>query len=343
MQERAVETARSSTREPRTCLREHAASARQRSRRPVQSRGPDGRTDASSAAGSTGASTSGCAATCARTTTGSTTTGDSSSRGSRRRGACSPTTARCTCTSTTARRTTRRCCSTPCSGATASSTSSSGRTTTARRPEARWPTKHDTILVYVKDPAALLVRLRGRRPRAVHGAGARHAREGRARQAPDRRLVAHDRADDRREKTGYPTQKPEGILRRIIQASSRPGDRVLDFFAGSGTTGAVASALGRDAVLVDDNPEAIAVMRARMPHARSCRVLRTPDRARTPHGPIGLPVVVAGGSCPPGIASCASRYAVTLIPALSASWTRAARTSPSASHRATRRAPGILK
>ena len=44
-----------------------------------------------------------------------------------------------------------------------------------------------------------------------------------------------------REKTGYPTQKPEGILRRIIQASSRPGDRVLDFFAGSGTTGAVAA------------------------------------------------------------------------------------------------------
>jgi len=70
-----------------------------------------------------------------------------------------------------------------------------------------------------------------------------------------------------REKTGYPTQKPEGILRRIIQASTRPGDRVLDFFAGSGTTGAVASALGRDAVLVDDNPDAIAVMRARMPHA----------------------------------------------------------------------------
>ena len=70
-----------------------------------------------------------------------------------------------------------------------------------------------------------------------------------------------------REKTGYPTQKPEGILRRIVQASSRPGDRVLDFFAGSGTTGAVASALGRDAVLVDANPEAIAVMRTRMPHA----------------------------------------------------------------------------
>ena len=70
-----------------------------------------------------------------------------------------------------------------------------------------------------------------------------------------------------REKTGYPTQKPEGVLRRIVQASSRPGDRVLDLFAGSGTTGAVAAALGRDAVLVDENPEAIAVMRRRMPAA----------------------------------------------------------------------------
>ena len=70
-----------------------------------------------------------------------------------------------------------------------------------------------------------------------------------------------------REKTGYPTQKPEGILRRIVQASTRPGVRVLDLFAGSGTTGAVAAALGRDAVLVDDNPEAVAVMRRRMPEA----------------------------------------------------------------------------
>ena len=70
-----------------------------------------------------------------------------------------------------------------------------------------------------------------------------------------------------REKTGYPTQKPEGVLRRIVQASSRPGDRVLDLFAGSGTTGAVAAALGRNAVLVDANPEAIEVMVKRMPDA----------------------------------------------------------------------------
>jgi site-specific DNA-methyltransferase (adenine-specific) len=65
------------------------------------------------------------------------------------------------------------------------------------------------------------------------------------------------------EKTGYPTQKPEGVLRRMLQASSREGDWVLDFFAGSGTTGAVAGALGRRFVLVDSNEEAIAVMRRR--------------------------------------------------------------------------------
>ena len=65
------------------------------------------------------------------------------------------------------------------------------------------------------------------------------------------------------EKTGYPNQKPEGIMKRVIAASSDPGDLVLDFFAGSGTTGLVANRMGRRAVLVDSNPEAIDVMRKR--------------------------------------------------------------------------------
>ncbi|MGC5172798.1 DNA-methyltransferase [Micromonospora sp. DT81.3] len=136
----------------------------------------------------------------------------------------------------------------------------------------RWPTKHDTILVYVKDPDRYWFDSDAvdREPYMAPG------------------LVTPEKAErgklptdvwwhtivptTGREKTGYPTQKPEGILRRIIQASTRPGDRVLDFFAGSGTTGAVAAALGRDAVLVDDNPEAIAVMRARMPAATASPV-----------------------------------------------------------------------
>jgi site-specific DNA-methyltransferase (adenine-specific) len=66
-----------------------------------------------------------------------------------------------------------------------------------------------------------------------------------------------------KEKTGYPTQKPLGILTRIISASSNPGDVVLDFFAGSGTTGEAAAQLGRKFILIDNNPEAIDVMRRR--------------------------------------------------------------------------------
>ncbi|NYD67502.1 DNA-methyltransferase [Agromyces atrinae] len=131
------------------------------------------------------------------------------------------------------------------------------------RTKKRWPTKHDTILVYVKNPTG------------YHFDSTAVDRE--PYMAPG--LVTPEKAElgklptdvwwhtivspTGREKTGYPTQKPEGILRRIIQASSREGDWVLDFFAGSGTTGAVAAALGRRFVLVDQNPEAIAVMKAR--------------------------------------------------------------------------------
>jgi site-specific DNA-methyltransferase (adenine-specific) len=67
-----------------------------------------------------------------------------------------------------------------------------------------------------------------------------------------------------REKTGYPTQKPEGVLRRIVQASTRPDDWCLDFFAGSGTLGAVATTLGRHYVLIDSNPQAVEIMRTRL-------------------------------------------------------------------------------
>ena len=66
------------------------------------------------------------------------------------------------------------------------------------------------------------------------------------------------------ERTGYPTQKPEGVVRRIVSASSTPGGWCLDFFAGSGTLGAVCAALGRRCVLVDSNPQAVAVMAARL-------------------------------------------------------------------------------
>ncbi len=143
----------------------------------------------------------------------------------------------------------------------------------------RWPTKHDTILVYVKDPAqywfdsAAVDREPYMAPGLVTAAKAERGK------LPTDVWWHTIVPTTGREKTGYPTQKPEGILRRIVQASSRPGDRVLDFFAGSGTTGAVASALGRDAVLVDDNPAAIEIMKHRMPHAR---IVGVPEGGSTP-------------------------------------------------------------
>lgn len=70
-----------------------------------------------------------------------------------------------------------------------------------------------------------------------------------------------------RERTGYPTQKPLGILERLVRVHTRPGDRILDFFAGSGTTGEAAARHGRHAVLVDERAEAIEVMRSRLAFA----------------------------------------------------------------------------
>ena len=87
------------------------------------------------------------------------------------------------------------------------------------------------------------------------------------------------------EKTGYATQKPEGIVRRMVLASTRPGDWCLDFFAGSGTLGAVAAKLGRRYVLVDSNPDAVATMHARL--ARSRARARRSDLVSTPMDDIG--------------------------------------------------------
>jgi DNA modification methylase len=135
----------------------------------------------------------------------------------------------------------------------------------------RWPTKHDTILVYVKDPQAYWFDSDAVDREPYMAPGLVTAEKAARGKLPTDVWWHTIVPTSGREKTGYPTQKPEGILRRIVQASSRPGDAVLDFFAGSGTTGAVASALGRHAVLVDDNPDAVAVMQQRMPHATLVR------------------------------------------------------------------------
>jgi site-specific DNA-methyltransferase (adenine-specific) len=131
------------------------------------------------------------------------------------------------------------------------------------RPKNRWPPKHDSILLYVKNPAnytfnyAEIERIPYMAPGLV---GPEKAARGKL---PTDTWWHTIVPTNGKEKTGYPTQKPLGILRRIVQASSRPGDLVLDFFAGSGTTGAACLEFGRRFILVDDNPQAIEVMRRR--------------------------------------------------------------------------------
>jgi site-specific DNA-methyltransferase (adenine-specific) len=131
----------------------------------------------------------------------------------------------------------------------------------------RWPSKHDTILVYVKDVENYYFDSDAvdREPYMAPGL-VTPEKVARGKLPTD--VWWHTIVSPTgNEKTGYPTQKPIGILRRIVQASSAPGDMVLDFFAGSGTTGAVAAALDRSFVLIDQNPEAIEVMRARFADA----------------------------------------------------------------------------
>jgi site-specific DNA-methyltransferase (adenine-specific) len=132
------------------------------------------------------------------------------------------------------------------------------------RSRTRWPAKHDTILVYVNDPRRHVFHADAvdREPYLAPGlVGPEKAARGKLPTDVWWHTIVSPTG---REKTGYPTQKPEAVLRRIVAASSDPGDWVLDFFAGSGTTGAVARSLGRRFVLVDINPQAVAVMRRRL-------------------------------------------------------------------------------
>ena len=127
----------------------------------------------------------------------------------------------------------------------------------------KWPPKHDNILVYVKDAdgyvfnADAIERIPYMAPGLV---GPEKAARGKL---PTDTWWHTIVPTNGKERTGYPTQKPLGILKRIVLASSNPGDMVLDFFAGSGTMGEACLALGRRFVLMDNNPEALAVMARR--------------------------------------------------------------------------------
>jgi len=129
--------------------------------------------------------------------------------------------------------------------------------------KSRWPAKHDTILVYVKNPAKYYFSNESVDREPYMAPGLVTPEKVAKGKLPTDVWWHTIVSPTGREKTGYPTQKPLGILRRVIQASSKEGDMVLDFFAGSGTTGAAAAELGRNFILVDQNPESIQVMKER--------------------------------------------------------------------------------
>ena len=133
------------------------------------------------------------------------------------------------------------------------------------RPKSRWPAKHDTILWYARDPKRYVFDFDAM-DRIPYMAPGLVGKEKAARGKTPTDVWWHTIVPTNgKEKTGYPTQKPLGVLERIIKVHSERGDVVLDYFAGSGTTGDAAARHGRGYVLIDENPEAIAVMKKRLP------------------------------------------------------------------------------
>jgi len=131
------------------------------------------------------------------------------------------------------------------------------------KPRNRWPAKHDNILFYAKDPEAYTFNVDeiDREPYMAPGlVGPEKARRGKL---PTDTWWYTIVGTNSKERNGYPTQKPLGIINRIVRASSNPGEVVMDFFAGSGTVGESCLQLGREFILVDNNPEALEVMRKR--------------------------------------------------------------------------------
>jgi site-specific DNA-methyltransferase (adenine-specific) len=131
------------------------------------------------------------------------------------------------------------------------------------RTKKKWPAKHDNILWYAKNPEEYQFHLEecDRIPYMAPGlVGAKKAANGKT---PTDTWWHTIVSPNGHEKTGYPTQKPRGILDRIVKVHALPGDSVMDFFAGSGSFGETAVELGMKCVLIDNNPEALRVMEHR--------------------------------------------------------------------------------
>ncbi len=132
------------------------------------------------------------------------------------------------------------------------------------RSKNKWPAKHDNILWYAKNPEVYTFNYdeMDRIPYMAPGlVGEEKAAQGKTPTDVWWHTIV---SPNGKEKTGYATQKPLGILQRIVRIHTRPGDLVMDFFAGSGTLGEAAARNGRDWVLIDNNPEAIRVMADRL-------------------------------------------------------------------------------
>jgi site-specific DNA-methyltransferase (adenine-specific) len=135
------------------------------------------------------------------------------------------------------------------------------------RSRRRWPAKHDTLLWYARDPQRYTFRYEeiDRIPYMAPGlVGPEKAARGKTPTDVWWHTVVPTSGPER---TGYATQKPLGLVSRIVRVHSNPGDLLLDFFAGSGTLGEAAARLGRRFILVDNNPQALAVMRRRLAFA----------------------------------------------------------------------------
>jgi site-specific DNA-methyltransferase (adenine-specific) len=148
------------------------------------------------------------------------------------------------------------------------------------RSKSKWPAKHDNILVYVKDPRHYVFHYEAmeRIPYMAPGlVGPVKAARGKT---PTDTWWHTIVPTNGKEKTGYPTQKPLGIVKRIIQTSSSKNGLVLDFFAGSGTTGAACLELGRRFILVDNNPEAMEVMVKRFSAVKNIEWIGRKSRSR---------------------------------------------------------------
>lgn len=132
------------------------------------------------------------------------------------------------------------------------------------RSKKRWSTKHDNILWYVKNSNKYKFNYdeMDRIPYMAPGlVGPEKAERGKTPTDVWWHTIVPTNG---KEKTGYPTQKPLGVLERIIKVHSEPGDVVLDFFAGSGTAGEAAAKHGRSSVLIDENIDAVEIMIERL-------------------------------------------------------------------------------